>query len=169
MRLSVWIRETDALAQPNILGLIRAAPIHIEGKGKERAYVATFGNLPMSLDLAVRLISEVSQLQNVRVTMNDRAVANLNKFWSALLCYGDSLTEPDPEAYCAQRAARVGDADGCPDQKCMSHCQFLCTRCFQVAREKGMPPVAEQLRAIAVQAEVEWCPNLRLSVTRTRL
>lgn len=166
MRLLVRVPEADVLAQPALLRLIRAASSKTNDDDGAREYVATLEDFPAMVDLAVRLVEEVGRIGNARVTMNDRPVANLTKLTSTLLCYRDSLLASDPRAYCARQAARVGDAGGCPDQNqtCVSQCQFICARCFQVAREKGMPPVAEQLRDIAVQAEVEWCPNLRLSV-----
>ncbi|MGH7165246.1 MAG: hypothetical protein ACREIS_06955 [Nitrospiraceae bacterium] len=162
MRLSVWIPQFEAEASPAILNLVRAAPIHVEGEGDAKAYVATFANLPQSLDLAVRLIGEVVDLPDVRVAINDRPVANLTRFWSVLICYRDSLGEPDADAYCLRRSARVSDVSGCPDRACLSHCQFICTRCLQVVHESGAPPVSTQLLAIACQAEVDWCPNLKL-------
>ena len=168
MRLLVRVPEADVLTQPALLTLLRAASSEATGDGGTREYVATLEDFPAMIDLAVKLVDEASRLDNVRITINDRPVADLTKFGSALLCYWDSLVHSDPQAYCAWNAARVGDAGVCPDRACVSHCRFLCTRCFQVAREEGMPPVAEQLRTIAVHAEVEWCPNLRLSVTGTR-
>jgi hypothetical protein len=35
-------------------------------------------------------------------------------------------------------------------------------RCLQVVREIGASPVCAQLKAIAIQAEAEWCPNLKM-------
>ena len=69
----------------------------------------------------------------------------------------------DPAVYCAQRAARVGDAGACPDRACPSHCQFMCSRCVGVSREQGAPVMLLQLQRIARQAEVDWCPNLRIA------
>lgn len=161
--LSVWIPESGATAFPAARILARLAPaFHVESEGKARAYVATYGDLPEHLGQAVQLIGEVINLPGVRVSINARPVVNLTKFWSALLCYRESLREQDPQAYCRRRAARLSDAGGCPDRACLSHCQFICTRCLQVTHESGAPPVSAQLQAIAVQAEVEWCPNLSL-------
>jgi hypothetical protein len=95
--------------------------------------------------------------------INGRRVENPTKFWTALLCYADSLREPDPRAYCQRKSARLSDVAGCPSATCVSHCQFICTRCLAVTRESGAPPVSVQLRTIALQAEVEWCPNLRFA------
>jgi len=162
MHLSVRIPQDQAEASPAILSLVRAAPIHVEGERRDNAYVATFTDFPRSLDLAVRLIGEVVDFPDAQVAINARPVANLTRFWSALICYRDSLPEPDTEAYCLRRSARVSDVSGCPDRACLSHCQFICTRCLQLVHERGAPPVSSQLLAIARQAEVDWCPNLRL-------
>lgn len=163
MHLQVRIPESETAAAPVARILARLAPdFHAEGEGKALAHVATFPNLPDYLDVAVRLIGEAINLPGVQMTVNARPVVNPTKFWSAPLCYRDSLAELDPKAYCARLSARLGSVSGCPDRTCVSHCQFICTRCFGVVRETGAPPVSAQLREIAQQAEVEWCPNLKL-------
>jgi hypothetical protein len=167
MSLTVRIPESDTERCPTARILAMLAPaFHTEGEGAERVYVATFTDLTEDLDPAVRLISEAINLPGIRVTVNGRPVGNLTKFWSALLCYRDSLREPDPQAYCARLAGRLSSLSGCPDRTCVSHCQFICTRCLGVVRETGAPPISTQLRAIAAQAEVDWCPNLTLPPVR---
>ncbi len=164
MRLIVWIPEFEAEAFPAALNLARSAPaFEVEGQEDKRFYVATFADLPRAIDLAVQLIGEVVNVPSVRVRINERTVTRVSKFWTALLCYCESLRAPDPLSYCVRQAARVSDAAGCPDRTCLSHCQFICTRCLGIARESGAPPVSAQLRTIALQAEVEWCPNLRFA------
>lgn len=161
--LTVWIPESDAATFPSVRILARLAPVFdTEGEGTPRTYVAEFPDLPEYLDQAIRLIGEVINLPGVLVTIEGRAVANLTQFWSALLCYQNSLGEHDRQAYCARQADRVGEAAGCRVWTCQARCQFICTRCLQVVRKSGAPPVSDQLRQIAIEAEVEWCPNLRL-------
>jgi hypothetical protein len=109
-----------------------------------------------------RLIEAAAELPDVKVSIDDRPVEGLPKFLSVLRCYRESLTELDPEAHCARQAAKVGDAGSYPDRACVAHCRFICTRCLQVVREIGTPSVRTPLKAIATQAEVEWCPNLRM-------
>jgi hypothetical protein len=124
--------------------------------------MAIFPDLSLSFDLVERLIGAASELPDVQVSIDERPVKSLTKFLSALRCYRESLAELDPQAHCAREAARIGDAGSCPHRACVSHCQFICTRCLQVVREIGAPPIRAQLKAIAIQAEVEWCPNLRM-------
>lgn len=168
MHLTLRIPASEAGDCPETLRLIKAAPTtYVERdiggcRGGGRTYVVHFTDLPESIDLALQMIAATVDLPQLRVLVNDRLVTNLSKFWSALNCYRDSLAVVDVEAYCARRAARVGEAGACPDRACLSHCQFICTRCLQVTRERGAPPVSLQLRQIAIQAEVEWCPNLHL-------
>jgi len=166
MHLSLRVSEGEALALPALVSLMRAAPaFEIQGTGREREYVATFPALPEALDLAVRVIGEVVAVPGARAAINRRAVVNLTKFWTALICYRDSLWEEEPQTHCARQASRVGDEAGCPARTCHARCPFICARCLQVVREQGAVPVAEQLRQIAERAEVDWCPNLRFSVT----
>jgi hypothetical protein len=85
----------------------------------------------------------------------------LTRFWSALLCYQESLDGLDARSYCASKSAKLSNVAGCPDRTCLSHCQFICTRCLGVERDRGAESVQAQLQELAVQAEVDWCPNLR--------
>ena len=52
---------------------------------------------------------------------------------------------------CLQQSAKVG-TDG----------RFICSRCVGLARERGGTAMLSQLQEIARQAEVNWCPNLRI-------
>ncbi len=164
MHLTVRIPETDDAPLSAAIPLARLAPAYalLGGSGTEKIHVATFDDLEQSIDQAVRLVDAVIGLPSVRVSINHWPVANLTKFLSTLLCYRESLGERDKAAYCERQADRVGEAAGCPVWTCQARCPFICTRCLQVVRLEGAPPVTDQLRAIAVLAEVEWCPNLKL-------
>ena len=166
MRLTIAIPEAQIVEAPAVLRLIRMAPAcEVEADEQGPAYAARFDDFPRSVDLAARLIEAACDLRDVRITVDARPVLSRTKFYNALLCYRESVGVSDLEAYCARQAARVGEAGGCPDRACVSHCQFICSRCLQVVRESGAPSVAVQLQAIARQAEVEWCPNLQLPGT----
>ncbi len=161
--LTVRIPETEEALLSAALPLAHLAPCYqlIEAEGATRAHVAHFPDLSSEIYQAARLIGEVLSLPRVSVTINARSVVNLSKFLSTLLCYGESLGEQDKEAYCARQADRVGEAAGCPVWTCHVRCPFICARCLQVVRNAGATPVEEQLKAIAVLAEVDWCPNLK--------
>lgn len=163
MRLALRVPHSKSEALPLVLSLYRSAPMfRIETEGWTMAYVAIFPDLSLSFDLVERLIEAAAELPDIQVSIDERPVESLTKFLSVLRCYRESLAELDPLAYCARQAARIGDVGSCPDRACVSHCQFICMRCIQVVRGIGTPPVRDQLKAIAMQAEVEWCPNLRM-------
>jgi hypothetical protein len=163
MNLVVHIPATAGESHPDVLALARLAPsFTIEGIGPKKAAIAIFSDLPCSLDLAVRLVGEVVTIPGAHASINTRPVVSLMRFWTALLCYAESLAEPDPHMHCLRVSGRLSGESGCPNDTCVSHCQFICTRCLGVVRERGAPPIGLQLRDIARQAEVEWCPNLRL-------
>lgn len=162
MNLIVCISEYRVESFPDVLMLAKLAPTFtVEGHGQYRTCVAIFADVPRSLDLAVRLIGEVINIPGVCVSIDGRQVRNLTRFWSALLCYHESLDEPDVRSYCASKSAKLSDVAGCPDHTCLSHCQFTCTRCLDVERDRGAESVHAQLQELAVQAEVDWCPNMR--------
>lgn len=163
MRLALRIPQSESETLPLVLSLARSAPVfRTETEGRTPVCLAIFPDLSLSFDLVERLIGAASELPDAQVSIDERPVKSLTKFLSALRCYRESLAELDPQAHCARQAARIGDAGSCPDRACVSHCQFICTRCLQVVREIGAPPIRSQLKAIAIQAEVEWCPNLKL-------
>jgi len=166
MRLTMGIPEAQMAEAPGVLRLMRMAPAcRVEADEEGPIYVAVFDDILRSIDLVVRLVEAVLDLRGVKIAVEARPVLSLTKFHNALLCYRESTDAPDVEAYCAAQAATVGDAGGCPDRTCLSHCQFICSRCLGVARERGAPPISVQLRKIACQAEVDWCPNLRILKT----
>lgn len=163
MRLALRVPHSKSEALPLVLSLYRSAPIfRTETEGRTPAYTAIFPDLSLSFDLVERLVEAAAELPDAQVSIDDRPVESPTKFLSVLRCYRESLTVLDPQAHCARQAARIGDVGSCPDRACVSHCQFICMRCIQVVLEIGAPPVRAQLKAIAIQAEVEWCPNLRM-------
>jgi hypothetical protein len=168
VRLSIAIPEAQLLEAPAVLQLIRKA----QASGMEAdddqgpTYVAYFEDFPQSVDVVAQLIWESADPQGIRITVDGRSVVSTVKFYNALLCYRESLAVPDAAVYCAQQAQRVGEAGECPDRACLSHCQFICSRCVGLTRERGAPPIAVQLQGIARQAEVDWCPNLRITKSK---
>ncbi len=163
MRLTLRIPQSESETFPLVLSLARSSPkFQTETEGRTPAYLAIFPDLSQSFDLVERLIGAAAEFPDARASIDERPVEGLTKFLSALRCYRESLAELDPQAYCARQAAKIGDAGSCPDRACVSHCQFICTRCLQVVRDIGAPSIRSQLKAIAIHAEVEWCPNLRL-------
>lgn len=165
MRLSIAIPEAQLVEAPAVLRLIRMAQTSdMEADDDEGpTYVACFEDFQNSVDVIIQLIWESVDPQGIHITIDGRPVMSPVKFYNALLCYRESLGVPDAAAYCAQQAARVGDAGECPDRTCLTHCQFICSRCLGVSRERGAPPMSVQLQGIVRQAEVDWCPNLRIA------
>ncbi|MEK6633249.1 MAG: hypothetical protein AABY94_08015 [Nitrospirota bacterium] len=163
MQLVLRIPQSESETLPLVLSLARSAPMfRTETDGRTPASLAIFPDLSLSFDLVERLIGAAAELPDVQVSIDERPVKGLTKFLNALRCYRESLTGLDPQAYCARQAARIGDAGSCQDRVCVSHCQFICTRCAQIVREVGAPSIRAQVKAIAIHAEVGWCPNLRL-------
>lgn len=162
MRLIIGIPTAAVRERPSLFLLMLAACAETEGDRIAGETVATLDDFPAQLDLALDLVEAVSQLRPARATMNGRPVADLNRLWSTLSCYRDSLAEAAPQDYCRRRASRVGEAGGCPAHACASPCPFICARCFQLVGKQDETPAADCLHRIAVEAEVDWCPNLSL-------
>ncbi len=163
-KLSIWLPEDAANHAPALRNLANVAPVfdYVERSDEGAGYRAEFPDLTEFLHVIVMLMEEAVKLPGLRLTVNDRPVARPTQFWSTLLCYWESQAEPDAEDYCLRRSARVSDVSGCPDRACLTHCQFICTRCLDLAHDRGVPPMGSQLLEIARRAEVEWCPNLKL-------
>ena len=164
LRLSVAVPESDTEAFLTAIGLARRAPIfETFGTGAERSYRATFTDVTQSLDVVIRLIGELSRCRGAQATIDDQEIMSLPRFWSALICYQESQAEADPRQHCLRVSARLNHAGGCPDESCVSPCQFLCTRCLGLSPGKRSLSMKTQLKDLARQAEVAWCPNLGLS------
>lgn len=164
MRLSIAIPEAQILAAPVVLRLIRMAQASdMESDDQGPAYVAHFEDFPQSVDVVAQLIEESRDPHGIRLTVDGRLIANPVTFYQTLICYRESLGVPEPAAYCVQQAARVGDAGECPDRTCLFHCQFMCSRCVAVSRDRGAPPMSIQFLELARRVEVDWCPNLRVA------
>lgn len=149
---------------PALLALARRAPqFRASGTDAAASYEAAFSDVTEALDPVIELVGEAQKSSDVTVMVDGRAVSSLTRFWSTLLCYRESLGESDPHHHCLRHSARLNQFSGCPDQTCLSPCQFLCTRCLGVAQGKSGAALVSTLKDLARQAEVDWCPNLRFS------
>lgn len=163
MRLSITIPEAQVVEAPALLRLVRMAPAcDAEADEEGTLYVALFEDFPKAVEPVVRLIEEAWDLHDVRIRLDGRSVMSRINFYVALLCYRRSLDAPDPVTYCLRQSAKVGADGGCPDRSCLSHCQFICSRCVGVSRDRAAGPVPIQLMELARHAEVDWCPNLHI-------
>ncbi len=164
MRLSIAIPEAQVVEAPALLGLVRMAPAcDVEADEEGALYVALFDDFPKSAETVARLLEEAWDLHHVKILLEDRPVASRINFYIALRCYQESLGAPNAVAYCLQQSAKVGADGGCPDRSCLSHCQFICSRCVGVSHDRPASPVPIQLMELARHAEVDWCPNLHLT------
>jgi hypothetical protein len=168
VRLSIAIPEAQVIEAPALLKLVRMAPVcDVEADEEGASYVAIFNDFPKSAEIVARLIEETWDLRGIRITLEERCVFSRINFYVALLCYYKSRDTPDAEAYCRQQADKVGSDADCPHRSCVTHCQFICSRCVGVSRLENAPPISVQLRRMARQAEVDWCPNLRITKVET--
>ena len=164
MRLTIAIPEAQVVEAPTLLRMVRTAPAcDVEADEQGASYVALFDDFPESVDIVMRLIEEAWDLRDVHITLEGRPVASRINFYAVLRCYHESLGAPDADAYCLQQAEKVGTDGGCPDRSCVSHCQFMCSRCVGVSRHLSANLVPIQLLELARRAEVDWCPNLRIA------
>ncbi len=164
MHLSIAIPEAQVVDAPTLLRLIRMAPAcDVEGDDQGAEYVALFDDFPKSVGVVARLMEEAWDLRDVHITVEGRPVVSRINFYAALRCYQESLSAADAKAYCLQQAEQVGADRACPERSCLSHCRFICSRCVGLSRDRGAPPMSSQLLEMARRAEVDWCPNLRIT------
>ena len=164
MHLSIAIPEAQVVDAPTLLRLIRMAPVcDAEADEQGAEYVAFFDDFPKSVGIVARMIEEAWDLRDVHITLEGRPVVSRINFYAALRCYQESLSAQDAKAYCLQQAEKVGADRGCPERSCQSHCRFICSRCVGLSRDRGAPPIASQVLEMARRAEVDWCPNLRIT------
>jgi hypothetical protein len=165
VRLSIAIPEAQLLEAPAVLQLIRQAQASdMEADDQGPAYVAYFEDLLQSVTIVAQLIEESRDPHRIRITVDERPVLDPVTFYQTLGCYRESLGAPDRAAHCLQRSAK-GDADGrCPDRSCGFPCPFICSQCVGVpCHQDAPPPTPARLLELARQADVDWCPNLRMT------
>jgi hypothetical protein len=163
MNLVVHLPRTVEVEDSSALSLAQRAPTFTsEWADGERTHVAVFHDLPRSLDLAVQLIGESLCVPGAWASVNARPISSLTKLWQRLECYRESLAATDPLGHCTEKAAYFHSSVGCESQRYPVPCQFICSSCLTVSEGKaGMEawPTAEA----AVDAEIDWCPQLALS------
>lgn len=163
MRLSIAIPEAQLLEAPAVLQLIRKAQASdMEAHDEGPAYAAYFDDLAQSVDVVAQLIEESRNPQDIHITIEGRPVVDPVMFYHTLCCYRESRDVPDVVAYCAGQAAKTRVAAACPDRACLGRCQFMCSRCPGLVCNRSTQPNLIQLQEVACQAEVDWCPNLRI-------
>lgn len=168
MRLSIAIPEAQLLEAPAVLQLIRKAQAcDMEADDDQGpTYVAYFEDFPQSVDVITQLIEESRDPHRIRITVDGRPVLDPVTFYQSLLCHRASHRASDPVDYCIQQSAR-GDLDGgCPDQSCVSHCPFICSQCVGIRSHRDAPPTPTRVLEMARQADVDWCPNLRIAKSK---
>ncbi len=164
MRLSIAIPEAQILAAPAVLRLIRMAQASdMESDDQGPAYVAYFEDLLQSVDVVRQLIEECRDPYGIRITVDERQVTDPVTFYQILLCHRASFRASDPVDYCLQQSAQGDEDGGCPDQSCVSHCPFICSQCVGVRSHRDAPPIPTRFLEMARQADVDWCPNLRIA------
>lgn len=171
MRLTIAIAEAGAVRAPALLRWIRTAAAYwVEGGEEGALYVAVFNDFPQSAEVVARLLSEVDDLQNVRVALDGRPIVNQVSFYEGLLCYSRSLLAPNDDN-CRRWATIARSGGSCANRSCVSPCWLICSVCLmgahdqQPAQRSHQGGEARSLAELARHAEVEWCPRLHLGVS----
>lgn len=163
MNLVVHLPRTAEVEDSSALSLAQRAPTFTsEWAGGERIHVAVFHDLPGSLDLALQLVGESVHIRGAWASVNARPVSSLTKLWQRLECYRESLAAADPPGHCIEKAAFFHSLVGCESYRCPVPCQFICSPCLAVSRDRMVMPSGSLMEA-AVAAEIDWCPQLALS------
>jgi hypothetical protein len=159
VNLVVHVPEPSAETVPYVQTLMKMAPsFTIEGQD----WVAIFPRLPDAIDRALQIVGEAVRLPDAWASVNGRRFSSLLRLWTRLECYRESLDVPTPELHCLGKAAKHNLLEGCLGPTCPVPCQFVCAPCRVEMQDGGIPPSHSFLRQLSVQAEVEWCPNLKL-------
>lgn len=160
MNLVVHVPEAAGETAPYLQTLMKTAPsFTIEGQD----WISIFPRLPDAIDRALQIVGEAVRLPDAWASMNGRRFSSLLRLWTRLECYRESLDAPSAELHCLRKAAKHNLLEGCLGPTCPVPCQFVCAPCRVELQERGAPPACSFLHQLSVEAEVDWCPNLRLS------
>lgn len=170
MHLVVHVPYGATEESERALSLARRAPsFTVERVENRRMAVAIFPSLPACIDPALELIGEAVRLPAVWASMNAAPVSSMTKLWQRLTCYRDSLAASDVRRYCLEQSAHFHALVGCEGHECPVSCQFICRPCLHAREDQGTAQAPESYVAVAVAAEIDWCPRLALPSSSTQL
>ncbi|MCP9442708.1 MAG: hypothetical protein NNA20_08945 [Nitrospira sp.] len=163
MHLSVAISESRTSNVPALLRWLRtAAACSVEADEEGTLYVAMFNDFPQSVEAVAGLLSEVDDFSGVRIVLDGKPIENVPNFYTALLCYWQSLRTGGGE--CRRFLEDSRRSGFCPDHTCLPRCWIVCTTCCALLGDQGDRPTRANtisLAELAQRSEVAWCPNLR--------
>ena len=162
MNIVVYLPADCSL--PHLLGeeAAQQAFTHsLEENGSDRCHVVTFANLPEHIDTALQVIGESVRISGSWATANGQRMSSLVALWNRLDCYRQSLDAPDPQVFCASKAAALQATLGCRVESCAAPCQFLCRECTLIGIHPPTAIVQPETQVLALLGEIDWCPNLR--------
>lgn len=162
MQIAVYLPDDGSVPQPLGEASSRHAFTHcIQDYGSYRVQVVSVANLSQHIDVAMQLIGESVRIAGSWATVNGQRMSSLVALWNRLDCYRQSLDAPDPQVFCASKAAALRARLGCRGESCWAPCQFLCRQCTLVGSHPLTAIVQPETQMLAVLGEIEWCPNLR--------
>ncbi len=162
MTIAVYLPDDGSLPQPLGEASARHALTHcIQHSGADRVQVVTVANVSQHIDVALQLIGESVRIAGSWATVNGQRMSSLVALWNRLDCYRQSLDAPDPQVFCASKAAGLQPMSGCEVVSCMSPCQFLCRQCAQIGTHLLTALVHPEAQMLAILGEIGWRPNLR--------
>ncbi len=168
MHLSVAIPEAQVVEAPALLRLVRmASACEMEADDQGPTYVALFEDFPASVEAVARLIEETWDLRDVHILLDGRPITSRIGFYASLRCYQESLSTPDANLHCFQRARQVAVTRGCPNPSCEPRCQSICATCVNVSHDRNSRLTPIQFGELARRTEVDWCPNLGMTTKNT--
>lgn len=164
LNLVVHIPQRGEEPELHAVSLAQRAPTFtMEWVNNERVGVAVFSSLPTGIDLALQLIGAAIHIDGAWASVNTKPISSLTKLWQRLDCFRESLVATDSKRYCREKSAMFNTLVGCDHDLCPVPCQFVCTPCMRMTQEGSHLPVLQRHDVAAALAEVDWCPNLRLS------
>ncbi len=162
MTIAVYLPDDGSLPQPLGEASARHALTHcIQHSGADRVQVVTVANVSQHIDVALQLIGESVRIAGSWATVNGQRMSSLVALWNRLDCYRQSLDAPDPQVFCASKAAALQATLGCAVESCAAPCQFLCRECTLIGIHPPTAIVQPETQVLAVLGEIDWCPNLR--------
>ncbi|MBL8070276.1 MAG: hypothetical protein JNM35_04180 [Nitrospira sp.] len=160
--IAVYLPDDGSLPQPLGEASARHALTHcIQHSGADRVQVVTVANVSQHIDVALQLIGESVRIAGSWATVNGQRMSSLVALWNRLDCYRQSLDAPDPQVFCASKAAALQATLGCSVESCAAPCQFLCRECTLIGIHPPTAIVQPETQVLALLGEIDWCPNLR--------
>ncbi len=155
----------EAALVPALFTLFKKAPMFlIDVEEGESVFLALFPHLRESVEQVLELVGTMKDMPDIHLRVNGMGITDPVRVWQALQCYRESLGYADPSSHCAKMRRCVDERTVCASRDCPVRCPFMQSACGGTTETGSRTESRVGLEKLARRAEVDWCPNMKVSL-----